>query len=117
MTTNEHLTVTRRGLVKAGGVVVGLAGAGMLAAQAHADEAPEAAAEEKPSFLTDVEIDDSKIVETVEADAVVVGMGIAGVAAVRTLAEEGKKVAFLEKCDVPQGRSGDFGAINAELRR
>ena len=115
MTTNEHLTITRRGLVKAGGVVVGLAGAGMLAAQAHADETPEATAEEKPSFLTDVEIDDSKIVETVEADAVVVGMGIAGVAAVRTLAEEGKKVAFLEKCDVPQGRSGDFGAINAEL--
>lgn len=69
MTTNEHLTVTRRGLVKAGGVVVGLAGAGMLAAQAHADEAPETAAEEKPSFLTDVEIDDSKIVETVEVDA------------------------------------------------
>lgn len=115
MTTNEHLTVTRRGLVKAGGVVVGLAGAGMLATQAHADETLEATAEEKPSFLTDVEIDDSKIVETVEVDAVVVGMGIAGVAAVRTLAEEGKKVAFLEKCDVPQGRSGDFGAINAEL--
>ena len=113
----ENVTVTRRGLVKAGGVVVGLAaGASLLsqgAASARAVEAAGASEEELPSFLKAVEVDDSKIIETTEADVVVVGMGIAGVAAVRTLAEEGKKVAFIEKCATPQGRSGDFGAINA----
>lgn len=124
MSTSENLTITRRGLVKAGGVVVGLAAGASLLSQASsgaalADEpapapaAGDGAAEELPSFLVDVEVDASKIVETTEADAVVVGMGIAGVAAVRTLAEEGKKVAFIEKCATPQGRSGDFGALNA----
>jgi hypothetical protein len=110
---NQNLTITRRGLVKAGGLVVGLAGAGALAAQAKADDA----AEETPSFLTEVEVDESKIVETVDVDVVVVGMGIAGVAAVRTAAEEGKTVAFMEKCSTPQGRSGDFGALNAECTK
>ena len=116
---SQNLTVTRRGFVKAGGVVVGLAaGAGLLGTQALASEAADKgadAAEEAPAFLTEVEVDASKITETTDVDYVVVGMGIAGVAAVRTLAEEGKKVAFMEKCDKPQGRSGDFGAINAEL--
>ena len=108
-------TVTRRDAVKVGGLVLGFAAAGSaLAGTARAAEAPapqEAPAAEVPEFLTEPEI--GEIAETVDTDVVVVGLGIAGVAAVRTLAEDGVKVVAIEKCAAPQGRSGDFGAINA----
>lgn len=108
-------TVTRRDAVKVGGLVLGFAAAGSaLAGTARAAEAPapqDAPAAEVPEFLTEPEI--GEIAETVDTDVVVVGLGIAGVAAVRTLAEDGVKVVAIEKCAAPQGRSGDFGAINA----
>ena len=108
-------TVTRRDAVKVGGLVLGFAAAGSaLAGTARASEAPapqDAPVAEVPEFLAEPEI--SEIAETVGADVVVVGLGIAGVAAVRTLAEDGVKVVVIEKCAAPQGRSGDFGAINA----
>ena len=108
-------TVTRRDAVKVGGLVLGFAAAGSaLAGTARAAEAPapqDAPAAEVPGFLAEPEI--GEIAETADADVVVVGLGIAGVAAVRTLAEDGVKVVAIEKCAAPQGRSGDFGAINA----
>ena len=108
-------TVTRRDAVKVGGLVLGFAAAGSaLAGTARAAEAPapqDAPAAEVPEFLTEPE--SGEIAETVATDVVVVGLGIAGVAAVRTLAEDGVKVVAIEKCAAPQGRSGDFGAINA----
>lgn len=104
--------VTRRDLVVKGGVVLGLTAAAgsALASTALADEAADAAAD-APSFLVEPEL--GEITETVDADVCVVGLGIAGVAATRTLAEAGVKVVAIEKCEAPQGRSGDFGAINA----
>lgn len=104
--------VTRRDLVVKGGVVLGLTAAAgsALASTALADEAADAAAD-APSFFVEPEL--GEITETVDADVCVVGLGIAGVAATRTLAEAGVKVVAIEKCEAPQGRSGDFGAINA----
>ena len=98
--------ITRRELVKKSGLVLGFAAAAgsMGVAVACADEAA-------PAFLAEPEI--GEIEEVLEADVVVVGLGIAGVAAVRTLAEAGVGVIGVEKCDSPQGRSGDFGALNA----
>ena len=95
-----------------GRVVLGLTAAAgsALASTALADEAADAAAD-APSFLVEPEL--GEITETVDADVCVVGLGIAGVAATRTLAEAGVKVVAIEKCEAPQGRSGDFGAINA----
>ena len=112
--SNSARGLTRRDLITKGGVVLGFAAcAGTLASTAVAGEASgsDAAAETVPSFLSEPEIGD--VSETVDADVVVVGLGIAGVAAVRTLAEAGVQVVAIEKCDAPQGRSGDFGAINA----
>ena len=108
----QKRSVTRRDLVVKGGVVLGLTAAAgsALASTALADEAADAAAD-APSFL--VEPEHGEITETVDADVCVVGLGIAGVAATRTLAEAGVKVVAIEKCEAPQGRSGDFGAINA----
>lgn len=70
---------------------------------------------DKPGFLNDaLEIADEDISETVDVDIVVCGAGIAGVAAVReAAAEQGLTVAVFEKTAGVQGRSGDFGAINA----
>lgn len=108
----QKRSVTRRDLVVKGGVVLGLTAAAgsALASTALADEAADAAAD-APSFLVEPEL--GEITETVDADVCVVGLGIAGVAATRTLAEAGVKVVAIEKCEAPQGRSGDFGAINA----
>lgn len=108
----QKRSVTRRDLVVEGGVVLGLTAAAgsALASTALADEAADAAAD-APSFLVEPEL--GEITETVDADVCVVGLGIAGVAATRTLAEAGVKVVAIEKCEAPQGRSGDFGAINA----
>ena len=106
-------TVTRRNLVAAGGVVLGFAAAhaaGFSTSEAQADEASAPVAE-VPSFLAEPEVGD--IAETIDTDVCVVGLGIAGVAATRTLAEAGCSVVAIEKCATPQGRSGDFGAINA----
>ena len=115
-------SLTRRDLVVRGGLVLGLTAAGLAASKASASEKAAAAssaddsaagsdAVEAPSFLAEPEI--GTITETVDADCVVVGLGIAGVSATRTLAEAGRKVVAIEKCDKPQGRSGDFGALNA----
>lgn len=111
-TPAQKRSVTRRDLVVKGGVVLGLTAAAgsALASTALADEAADAAAD-APSFLVEPEL--GEIAETVDADVCVVGLGIAGVAATRTLAEAGVKVVAIEKCEAPQGRSGDFGAINA----
>ena len=111
-TPAQKRSVTRRDLVVKGGVVLGLTAAAgsALASTALADEAADAAAD-APSFLVEPEL--GEITETVGADVCVVGLGIAGVAATRTLAEAGVKVVAIEKCEAPQGRSGDFGAINA----
>lgn len=108
----QKRSVTRRDLVVKGGVVLGLTAAAgsALASTALADEVADAAAD-APSFLVEPEL--GEITETVDADVCVVGLGIAGVAATRTLAEAGVKVVAIEKCEAPQGRSGDFGAINA----
>lgn len=108
----QKRSVTRRDLVVKGGVVLGLTAAAgsALASTALADEAADAAAD-APSFLVEPEL--GEITETVDADVCVVGLGIAGVAATRTLAEADVKVVAIEKCEAPQGRSGDFGAINA----
>ncbi len=108
----QKRSVTRRDLVVKGGVVLGLTAAdgSALASTALADEVADAAAD-APSFLVEPEL--GEITETVDADVCVVGLGIAGVAATRTLAEAGVKVVAIEKCEAPQGRSGDFGAINA----
>lgn len=108
----QKRSVTRRDLVVEGGVVLGLTAAAgsALASTAIADEAADAVAD-APSFLVEPEL--GEITETVDADVCVVGLGIAGVAATRTLAEAGVKVVAIEKCEAPQGRSGDFGAINA----
>lgn len=108
----QKRSVTRRDLVVKGGVVLGLTAAAgsALASTALADEAADAAAD-APSFIVEPEL--GEITETVDADVCVVGLGIAGVAATRTLAEAGVKVVAIEKCEAPQGRSGDFGAINA----
>lgn len=111
---NAARPITRRNLVVSGGVVLGFAAAA-CAGTARADGpalAPAADdAAQLPAFLVEPEI--GVIAETVEADVVVVGLGIAGVAATRTLAEAGAQVVAIEKCAAPQGRSGDFGAINA----
>lgn len=51
-----------------------------------------------PSFLIAPEpVDESALVETVEADVVVVGMGLAGICAARAALEEGASVICLEK--------------------
>lgn len=108
MSAHHQPLYTRRSLVAAGGTVLGFAAAGALGFSAATAGAAEV---EVPGFLAEPEV--GPIAQTVDTDVCVVGLGIAGVAAVRTLAEESCSVVAIEKCAAPQGRSGDFGAINA----
>ncbi len=45
-----------------------------------------------PSLIAPDPVDESTLVETVEADVVVVGMGLAGICAARAALEEGRRV-------------------------
>lgn len=65
---------------------------------------------------TEPEIDESKVVKTVDVDVAVVGCGIAGVAACRSVAEDGGLVAAFEKADGPQCRSGEYAVINGRVQ-
>jgi succinate dehydrogenase/fumarate reductase flavoprotein subunit len=70
---------------------------------------------ETPPFLNpELEIDTVAITETIDVDVVIAGAGIAGVSALREAAEKGLTVAIFERTQGVQGRSGDFGALNAK---
>lgn len=126
--------ISRRDLLRMSGIAaMGIAGTAALpgcSTQTSSDSNSDTASEQnedtasgttvdqdpfvKPSWLEDpLEIAESDIAETVECDVVVCGAGIAGVGAIRTLAEGDATVCVFEKCDGVQGRSGDFGTINA----
>ena len=81
--------------------ITGAAGAGICAVAgsgvALADEAGEQASSANPSWLgEEPQIDESQIVETVEADVVVVGAGNGGSMCAAAAAEAGAKVAVVE---------------------
>lgn len=60
---------------------------------------------------TALEIAESEIKETKEADVVVVGLGVAGVAAMRSAAEAGAHVIAVEKTSIANCRSNMFAAF------
>lgn len=84
--------VTRRGflgLAAASAVIAGSGIAGCAPAKPSETDAEQA--------QTALEIDESEIKETKEADVVVVGLGVSGVAAMRSAAEAGAHVIAVEK--------------------
>ena len=71
-----------------------------------------------PSFLIAPEpMDESALVETVEADVVVVGMGLAGICAARAALEEGASVICLEKGAEYHLHSHQITAINSKIAK
>ena len=71
-----------------------------------------------PSFLIAPEpVDESALVETVEADVVVVGMGLAGICAARAALEEGASVICLEKGAEYHLHSHQITAINSKIAK
>ena len=71
-----------------------------------------------PSFLIAPDpVDESTLVETVEADVVVVGMGLAGICAARAALEEGASVVCLEKGAEYHLHSHQITAINSKIAK
>lgn len=71
-----------------------------------------------PSFLIAPDpVDESTLVETVEADVVVVGMGLAGICAARAALEEGASVICLEKGAEYHLHSHQITAINSKIAK
>ena len=62
-------------------------------------------------------MDESTLVETVEADVVVVGMGLAGICAARAALEEGASVICLEKGAEYHLHSHQITAINSKIAK
>ena len=108
--------INRRGFLQgtlAAGTAV--AAASMLNTAAYADEAEEetAATGWRTWEVAPDPIDESEIVETVEAEIVVIGAGFAGVCAAQSAAEEGGSVVVLEQSAKAQGRGLDIGNIGS----
>lgn len=71
-----------------------------------------------PSFLIAPDpVDESTLVEIVEADVVVVGMGLAGICAARAALEEGASVICLEKGAEYHLHSHQITAINSKIAK
>lgn len=103
----EHMNVTRRSLIKLGGVAaLGALGAGTLAGCGQPNQNPKASASEAaatggPSFLQAPEpITD--FAETKEFDVIVVGAGESGLSAVHTALEAGASVACVQNIGTAQ---------------
>lgn len=124
--------INRRSFLKGAAVLGGSAiMAAGLAGCAEPKNAEQAAAEAagtwgefdkngvyKPSFLiTPDPIDESKVVDTFEADVVVVGMGLAGICAARSALEEGASVFCLEKGNECHLHSHQITAINSKIAK
>lgn len=86
--------VTRRGFLGLAAASAVIAGSGIAGCSPAKPSKTDADAEQAQTAL---EIDESEIKETKEADVVVVGLGVSGVAAMRSAAEAGAHVIAVEK--------------------
>ena len=86
--------VTRRGFLGLAAASAVIAGSGIAGCAPARPSKTDADAEQAQTAL---EIDESEIKETKEADVVVVGLGVSGVAAMRSAAEAGAHVIAVEK--------------------
>lgn len=91
--------VTRRGFLGLAAASAVIAGSGIAGCAPAKPSKTDADAEQAQTAL---EIDESEIKETKEADVVVVGLGVSGVAAMRSAAEAGAHVIAVEKTSIAQ---------------
>ena len=106
--------VTRRGFLGLAAASAVIAGSGIAGCSPAKPSETGADAEQAQ---TAIEIAESEIKETKEADVVVVGLGVAGVAAMRSAAEAGAHVIAVEKTSIANCRSSMFAAFNCDTAR